>query len=44
MHELDNPQEEILTPEQRNLMESQNIGYVRWKLLIEQKVFSYVIA
>ena len=35
--ELDNPQEEVLTAEQQNLMETQNIGYVRWKLQIEQK-------
>jgi len=37
VHELDNPQEEVLTAEQQNLMETQNIGYVRWKLQIEQK-------
>jgi len=37
IHELDNPQEEVLTAEQQNLMETQNIGYVRWKLQIEQK-------
>jgi len=37
VHELDNPQEQVLTTEQQNLMETQNIGYVRWKLQIEQK-------
>lgn len=37
VHELDNPQDEVLTAEQQNLMETQNVGYVRWKLQIEQK-------